>query len=197
MSQYELVTDSRIVQCLVKWLYQENSPKTSQICIERTFLFLISNKNWVKNKWSRDNNSSKVQGDKISSCVILPPVLTAVCWWMFNFSGVWSRGDYQTVTDVSQDLCTPIFRASAVPRHGVTSQKTWIFRCYISLSKVSLCVQKCGLFCKYTYAISTVLEPNWCNISVTSCSEGTRFEFLPVRKFSRLRFLGVFLSPSK
>jgi hypothetical protein len=50
MLQYELMTGSTIVQCLVKWLYQENSPKTSKICIEHTFLFLVSNKNWVKNK---------------------------------------------------------------------------------------------------------------------------------------------------
>ena len=165
--------------------------------MHRAYIFIFNlQKNWVKNKWSRATIQSKIQEDKISSAV-LPPVLTAVCSWILSFSGVWSRGYYQTVTDVSQDLSTSIFRVSAVPRHGVISQKTWIFRCYIRLSKVSLCVQKCGLFCKYTYAISTVLEPSWCNISVTSCSEGTSFEFLPVQKFSRLRFIGVFLCPSK
>ena len=180
MSQYELMTDSRIVQCLVTWLYQENSPNPSQICTERTFLFLSPTRTGSRTNGAQTTIKSKICDDKISSSVVLLPVLTAVCWWIFSFSGVWSRGDYQTVADVSQDLSTSIFRVSAVPRQGVTSQKTWIFRCYISLSKVSLCVQKCGLFCKYSNAISTVFEPSWCNISVKSCSEGTRFEFLPV-----------------
>jgi hypothetical protein len=32
---------------------------------------------------------------------------------------------------------------------------------------------------------------SWSNISATSCSEGTRFEFRPGQKFSGVRFFGV------